>query len=249
MLAHPHPARPGSVRADRLPAPVPLPMQEAARIMRQAEAHPGIDALALRLLRVMIFELGGARVGACTHALEAIARRAKISRATVVRRLRLLVAEGFIERTRRAVLVDARAGWKGAARLVQATTLYAFRSPPARQDRPHAAMAASRPIQPPPAVPRSAPRPTLPTPPAAPISAAHSEPPMSIKLKPPLPPALGWRARLAERAAREAEALERALSRLGGAMKSRGESGKVTEISCREIESHRENDGNIRYRA
>lgn len=158
--------------------------------MRQAEARPDMDALALRLLRIMLFELNGARAGTCTHALEAIAQRAKLSRATVVRRLRLLVDAGFIERVRRAVLVDVRAGWRGAARWCQTTTAYFFkRAPEAAQGEAEAVNSEAQ---------REPPLPRIQE------SKTRSTPP-----------------RWAMRAAREAEALEKALEALGKAVASR----------------------------
>jgi DNA-binding transcriptional MocR family regulator len=99
--------------------------------MRAAQRDPRIDLEAREILRVLLFDFTTWRTGACAPSLEAIARRARVSRATVCRRLALLASEamGYVRRTRRAVLVDARAGWRGAVRWCQTTTAYAFALP------------------------------------------------------------------------------------------------------------------------
>lgn len=132
VLLTPRPARRGSIRAELAPRPRPLTMPQAGRIMRQAERHPGLDVEACAVLRVLLFDFGGARRGGCAFTLEAIAARAKVSRSTVTRRLALLLAElgAVFRRVRRAVVVDAAAGWRGAVRWCQVATLYLFKPLP-----------------------------------------------------------------------------------------------------------------------
>jgi hypothetical protein len=255
MMDH-HPARPGSVRADRLPPLEPMTAEAARRIMRAAERCEAVDALGIRILDVMLFGLDGWRKGACTHAIDAIARRAKVSRATVVRRLRVLCSEavGLVERTRRAVLVDAAAGWRGAARWAQATTLYRFRLPavpaggPAAVFAGDASQAPPRPARACPAVPARATTSPAVTVPSSGNSEALREPPSTESESSPLPPARGWRAALEARARHDAAALERALARLGARVAERAvEADTAAEGRAKLAESARHIDGKIRH--
>lgn len=149
VLLTPRPARRGSIRAELAPRPRPLTPQQAGRLMRAAERHPGLDVEACAVLRVLLFDFGGARRGGCAFTLEAIARRAKVSRSTVTRRLALLLAElgAVFRRVRRAVVVDAAAGWRGAVRFCQVANLYLFAPlPEAAPGRAHSeAQAAPQP--------------------------------------------------------------------------------------------------------
>ena len=99
--------------------------------MRAARRDPRVDLQAREVLRVLLFDFLTWRTGACAPSLEAIARRARVSRATVCRRLALLASDalGYVQRIRRAVRVDAKAGWRGAVRWCQDTTAYAFALP------------------------------------------------------------------------------------------------------------------------
>lgn len=123
---NPRPARRGSMDANRIPPPGPMDPRQAAALMREAERRPDLDIEALAVLRALLFSFTSWRSGECAPSLEAIARRAKVSRATVCRRLVVLVAAGLVVRIRRAVLVGAAVGWRGAARWCQATTAYRF---------------------------------------------------------------------------------------------------------------------------
>jgi hypothetical protein len=139
-LLTPRPARRGSTRVELAPRPRPLTPHQAGRLMRVAERNPALDVEALAVLRVLLFDFGGGRLGGCAYTLGAIAKRAKLGRATVTRRLTLLCAElaAVFRRVRRAVMVDAAAGWRGAARWCQVATLYLFAPlPEAPPARPH----------------------------------------------------------------------------------------------------------------
>jgi len=148
VLLTPRPARRGSTRAELAPRPRPLTPHQAGRIMHAAERHPALDVEALATLRVLLFDFGGGRLGGCAYTLAAIARRAKLSRATVCRRLALLVAElaGVFQRVRRAVLVNAAVGWRGAARWCQVATLYLFTPLPEGRSLAHSGSQAAPPI-------------------------------------------------------------------------------------------------------
>lgn len=124
------PARRGSVLAG-LFRPRPLNLRTAQAIMRAAIRDSRVDLEAREVLRVLLFDFLTWRTGACAPSLTAIARRARVSRATVCRRLALLSSDalGYVQRIRRAVLVDARAGWRGMVRWCQTTTAYAFTLP------------------------------------------------------------------------------------------------------------------------
>lgn len=124
------PARRGSVLVS-LFRPRPLDLRAAQAIMRAAIRDPRVDLEAREVLRVLLFNFLTWHTGACAPSLAAIARKAGISRATVCRRLALLASDalGYVQRTRRAVLVDARAGWRGMVRWCQTTTAYAFTLP------------------------------------------------------------------------------------------------------------------------
>lgn len=166
VLLTPRPARRGSIRAELAPRPRPLTPQQAGRLMRAAERHPGLDVEACAVLRVLLFDFGGARRGGCAFTLEAIARRAKVSRSTVTRRLALLLAElgAVFRRVRRAVVVDAAAGWRGAVRWCQVATLYLFTPlPEAAPGRPDCEAQA----EPPPSNQNSNQRPTTKPPPGS----------------------------------------------------------------------------------
>lgn len=94
--------------------------------MRRAERDARLDVEACAVLRVLLFSFTTWRTGHCAPSLEAVAKRAKLSRSTVVRRLAVLTASGveILRRVRRAVLVGAAAGWRGGSRWCQATTAY-----------------------------------------------------------------------------------------------------------------------------
>jgi hypothetical protein len=129
VLLTARPARRGSIRAD-LVKPRPLDFKLVQAIMRAASKDPRVDLHAEQVLRVLLFVFLTWQTGACAPSLYAIARRAKMSRATVCRRLGLLESLGYVQRVRRSVQVNARAGWRGAVQWCQATTAYSFLLPP-----------------------------------------------------------------------------------------------------------------------
>lgn len=132
VILTPRPARRGSTPVAAAPRPRPITPAEAGRLMRQAERDPRLDVEACAVLRVLLFDFTTWRTGHCAPSLEALARRAKLSRSTVIRRLAVLSSAGvgLLRRVRRAILVGAAAGWRGVARWCQATTAYHFAEPP-----------------------------------------------------------------------------------------------------------------------
>lgn len=123
------PARPGSIPAGLAPRPRPIRKDAAAKLMRQAERDPALDLEAEAVLRALLFKLAVWESGYCAPTLEAIAKAAKVSRSTVVRRLAQL--DRYLSRIRRMVRVpaDPAVGWRGPVRNCQITTAYYFALP------------------------------------------------------------------------------------------------------------------------